>query len=88
MLEGRASRVGNAEANFRLSGHRSDAIRQELLNQGIPASRIHYRWIGEGEPYYRHGLSDKYQILDKYLEFGEQTMNQSVTVYVYRPNDG
>ena len=88
MLEGRASPVGNDEANFRLSGHRSDSIRQELLNQGIAENRIHYRWIGEGEPQYRRTLARKYQIQDKYDHFGEQSLNQSVTVYVFLPNDG
>ncbi|GEM_PF-5734080 len=85
LLEGRASSVGDDEANFRLSGTRSDAIRQELLGRGIPEDRIHYRWIGQGQPSYRPGLAAKYQITDKYSDFGQQTLNQSVTVYIFRP---
>lgn len=88
LLEGRASRVGNDEANFRLSGHRADSVRNELLSAGIPAHRIHYRWIGEGEPYFRPWLVDKYQVRNLFDNYGIQTTNQSVTVYIYTPISG
>jgi outer membrane protein OmpA-like peptidoglycan-associated protein len=77
--------VGNDAANFRLSGYRSNSVVSELEGAGIPSSRIHYRWIGEGEPYYKPWLVNKYQIRNKYDEFGGQTLNQSVTVYVFTP---
>ena len=88
MLEGRASRTGNDEVNFRLSGTRSDSIQAELVRRGVPSSRIHYRWLGEGEPYYRREMAQKYQITDKFDAFGGQTLNQSVTVYIYQPAGG
>jgi hypothetical protein len=85
LLEGRASRVGNDEVNFRLSGTRSEAIKDELVKRGVPLNRVHYRWVGVGEPHYRTGMAKQYQIFDKFESFGEQTLNQSVTVYIYQP---
>jgi len=85
MLEGRASRVGNDEVNFRLSGTRSEAIKDELVQRGVPLDRVHYRWVGAGEPRYRLDMASKYQIADKFEAFGAQTLNQSVTVYIYQP---
>ena len=85
MLEGRASRVGNDEVNFRLSGTRSEAIKDELVKRGVPLDRVHYRWVGVGEPHYRKGMAQQYQIYDKLQSFGQQTLNQSVTVYIYQP---
>lgn len=85
MLEGRSSRVGNDEVNFRLSGTRSEAIKSELVKRGVPLDRVHYRWVGEGEPRYRSGMAAMYQITDKFNSFGQQTLNQSVTVYIYQP---
>jgi hypothetical protein len=85
LLEGRASRVGNDYANFRLAGTRSAALREELIRRGVAEGRIHYRWLGEGEPYYRPALADLYGVRDQYDAFGQQTFNQSVTAYLYVP---
>ena len=30
-------------------------------------------------------MASKYQIADKFEAFGAQTLNQSVTVYIYQP---
>lgn len=83
LLEGRASRSGNDVSNFSLSGKRAGAIRDELLRRSINPERIHYRWIGEGEPYFRTGLADLYKVSEDYTNFGQDTMNQSVSVYIF-----
>lgn len=86
LLEGRASRNGDPVSNQRLSGKRSGAVKAELVRRGVPDSRIHFRWIGEGEPYFRLSLAQLYQIADKFEAFGQDTMNQSVTVYIFTPS--
>lgn len=83
MLEGRASRTGSDVSNFKLSGKRAGAVREELIRRGITDDRIHYRWIGEGEPYYRLSLAELYKVVDDYTSFGQDTMNQSVSIYIF-----
>lgn len=87
MLEGRASRIGSDATNFTLSAHRSDAVKSALIERGIDASRIHWRWIGEGEPYFRQSLASVYKVTDYLRDYGEQGLNQSVTIYLYAPKN-
>lgn len=50
MIEGFTDIVGPADYNQELSRRRANAVRQELLNQGISASRIRIRGYGEQYP--------------------------------------
>lgn len=85
LLEGRASLVGNDQANWGLSKHRASNITALLVRNGIAEHRIHYRWVGEGEPYIRLPLARKYGIENHYHHLGEQMLNQSVAVFTYSP---
>lgn len=46
-LEGRASSPGSEALNLDLSRRRCEAVKQELLNLGIPAIYIHERYVGK-----------------------------------------
>lgn len=50
MIEGFTDIIGPADYNQNLSRRRANAVRQELLNQGISASRIRIRGYGEQYP--------------------------------------
>jgi outer membrane protein OmpA-like peptidoglycan-associated protein len=50
MIEGFTDIIGPADYNQQLSRRRANAVRQELLNQGISSSRIRIRGYGEQYP--------------------------------------
>jgi outer membrane protein OmpA-like peptidoglycan-associated protein len=46
-LVGKASKAGSALYNYELSKERVEAVRNAMINAGVPASRIDVRWVGE-----------------------------------------
>lgn len=48
-LIGKASRTGTSAHNWTLSRHRAITVRDQLIAQGVPSSRINVRWVGETE---------------------------------------
>jgi OOP family OmpA-OmpF porin len=46
---GKTDRVGSAAANGALSQKRADRVRDALIAQAVPASRIDTSWTGEGK---------------------------------------
>lgn len=50
IVAGHADRVGNPEANLRLSRARAEAVRARLVAGGVPASKITVKYFGEKMP--------------------------------------
>lgn len=50
MIEGFTDTIGSAAYNKKLSRRRADAVKQELMSQGISSSRIQIRGYGEQYP--------------------------------------
>jgi OOP family OmpA-OmpF porin len=50
VLVGKADRTGSDAYNLALSQRRADAVRQLLVQAGVPESNIDARWVGEREP--------------------------------------
>jgi OmpA-OmpF porin, OOP family len=50
VLVGKADRAGSDGYNLRLSKRRAEQVHNALLQDGVPASRIETRWVGEREP--------------------------------------
>lgn len=50
VLVGKADRTGSDAYNLTLSQRRADAVRQLLVQAGVPDSNIDARWVGEREP--------------------------------------
>ena len=48
-LVGKASNIGPASYNWELSHQRAITVRDELIADGLPGSRINVRWVGETE---------------------------------------
>jgi OOP family OmpA-OmpF porin len=47
---GKADRAGSDAYNLALSQRRADAVRQVLVQNGVPDSQVETRWVGEREP--------------------------------------
>ena len=50
VVVGKADRTGTDAYNLALSQRRADAVRQLLVNAGVPSAHIDARWVGEREP--------------------------------------
>ena len=50
VVEGHTDALGSAEYNLSLSRWRAEAVRDELIFSGVPASRIDVAWYGESRP--------------------------------------
>ena len=50
VVAGHADKVGNAEANLKLSKDRAEAVKAKLVAGGIPASKISVKYFGESQP--------------------------------------
>jgi OOP family OmpA-OmpF porin len=50
VVAGHADKVGNAEANMKLSLARAEAVKAKLVDAGVPASKISTKYFGEGQP--------------------------------------
>ena len=49
-VEGHTDSTGTAEYNQKLSERRADAVRDQLLRDGVPASRVSIKGYGESNP--------------------------------------
>lgn len=49
-VEGHTDSTGSTEYNQKLSERRADAVRDMLMNDGVPASRVSIRGYGESDP--------------------------------------
>jgi len=47
---GKASLVGSDEHNMELSHRRADTVRNEMIADGVPSSKIQISWTGDREP--------------------------------------
>jgi OOP family OmpA-OmpF porin len=47
---GKADRAGSDQYNLALSRQRAEAVREALVKNGVPASQIDERWVGERQP--------------------------------------
>lgn len=50
VVEGHTDSLGSAEYNLSLSRWRAEAVKDELIFSGVPASRIEAAWYGESRP--------------------------------------
>jgi len=50
VVVGKADRTGTDAYNLALSQRRADAVRQQLVDAGVPDGNIDARWVGEREP--------------------------------------
>lgn len=50
VLVGKADRSGTDAYNMALSQRRADAVRRQLVSDGVAADRVDARWVGEREP--------------------------------------
>jgi OmpA-OmpF porin, OOP family len=50
VVVGKADRTGSDAYNLTLSQRRADAVRQILVQAGVPEGNIDARWVGEREP--------------------------------------
>jgi len=49
-VEGHTDSTGSTEHNQKLSERRADAVRDQLLRDGVPASRVTVKGYGESAP--------------------------------------
>ncbi len=54
VVEGHTDSLGSAEYNLSLSRWRAEAVKDELIFSGVPASRIDAAWYGESRPLARN----------------------------------
>ncbi len=82
-LIGRASKIGNLRYNRRLSGLRAFAIRDALIEEGVPSQRIETTWFGWEPPQVDNFIAHEYGVQRLFNQVGTQKMNQSVVVVLY-----
>lgn len=83
LLVGRASKLGPPGYNRKLSTKRATAVRDVLLDKGVPESQIEVLPLGYEPPQMNLEIGRAYGFEELYLAEGDQFMNQSVTVAVF-----
>ena len=83
LLIGRASHMGDLPFNRALSGRRALAVKDKLLTNGIPKSRIEAMWFGWEPPQISDWIAKEYDLHDLYNHKGKKRMNQSVMMVLY-----
>ena len=86
-LIGRASIPGGPITNFALSARRITSVWHGISDAGIPVDRIIAIPIGEDEPHIDLQLAIDYGLEDDFAALGQQSLNQSVYIVVFRPSD-
>ncbi|MEP3276283.1 MAG: OmpA family protein [Stappiaceae bacterium] len=86
-LIGRASIPGGPVPNFALSAQRITSVWNGMAKAGIPSDRIVAIPIGEDEPHIDLQLAIEYQLDDDFAKFGQQPLNQSVYMVVFKPSE-
>ena len=84
---GRASIPGGPITNFALSARRITSVWHGISDAGIPVDRIVAIPIGEDEPHIDLQLAIDYGLEDDFAALGQQSLNQSVYIVVFRPSD-
>jgi len=84
-LIGRASIPGGPVPNFALSARRITSVWHGLAKTGVPVDRIVAIPIGEDEPHIDLQLAIDYGLDGDFAEYGQQPLNQSVYMVVFRP---
>jgi outer membrane protein OmpA-like peptidoglycan-associated protein len=85
-LIGRSSIPGGPVPNFALSAKRIASVWQGLNKAGIPVDRIVAIPIGEDEPHIDLQLAIDYGLEGDFAASGQEPLNQSVNVVVFRPS--
>jgi outer membrane protein OmpA-like peptidoglycan-associated protein len=86
-LIGRASIPGGPVPNFTLSAKRITSVWNGLAKADVPVDRIVAIPIGEDEPHIDLQLALEYGLDGDFATYGQQPLNQSVYMVVFRPND-
>ncbi len=86
-LIGRASIPGGPVPNFTLSAKRITSVWHALAKAGVPIDRIVAIPIGEDEPHIDLQLAIDYGLEGDFADVGQQPLNQSVYMVVFRPNE-
>lgn len=86
-LIGRASIPGGPVPNFALSAKRITSVWNGMAKAGISPDRIVAIPIGEDEPHIDLQLAIEYGLDEAFATYGQQPMNQSVYMVVFRPSD-
>lgn len=82
-LMGRASKLGPAGFNQKLSLSRAAAVRDNLIEKGVSPDQIHLLAFSYEPPQITHQIARSYGVEELFLAEGEQYMNQSVVVVAY-----
>jgi outer membrane protein OmpA-like peptidoglycan-associated protein len=85
-LIGRSSIPGGPVPNFMLSSKRIANVWQGLNKAGVPIDRIVAIPIGEDEPHIDLQLAMDYGLEGDFAAYGQEPLNQSVNVVVFRPS--
>ncbi len=86
-LIGRASIPGGPVPNFSLSAKRITSVWHGLTKAGVPVDKIIAIPIGEDEPHIDLQLAIEYGLTDDFAGVGQQPLNQSVYMVVFRPQE-
>ncbi|MEC6796762.1 OmpA family protein [Photobacterium sp. S4TG1] len=88
-LKGYASPVGNATYNIALSKRRASVIRQALINDGIPPSRIKTMGFGDSDPVAAYNIEESNtlsrRVIAQVIGY-QQNIVKEWTVYTIREN--
>ena len=84
-LIGRASIPGGPVPNFELSAKRISSVWHGMAKAGVPIDRIIAIPIGEDEPHIDLQLAIDYGLDGDFADLGQQPLNQSVNMVVFRP---
>lgn len=88
-LKGYASPVGNATYNLALSKRRASAIRQALINDGIPSSRIKTIGFGDSDPVAAYDVEESNTLSRRVVAQvvgSQENVVKEWTVYTVREN--
>jgi len=83
LLIGRASRIGDLRYNRRLSAQRALAVRDALIETGVPMDAIRPLWFGWEPPQLDAATAEEYGIASMFQQMGRQQLNQSVVMVIF-----
>ena len=83
LLIGRASHIGDLRYNRRLSAQRALAVRDALIEAGVPMDAIRPLWFGWEPPQIDAATAEEYGIAAMFEEMGRQKLNQSVVMVIF-----
>lgn len=83
LVVGRASQIGDLRYNRRLAGQRALAVRDRLVNAGVPLEKIRPIWFGWEPPQIDAFMAAEYGMNDMFQSNGKDLMNQSVVLVLF-----